>query len=153
MARSSYSAGKRERERRKERKRQEKARRRETSGSSRGVPVASADDIQGGLMSIDEVVQSVYAPPEAEPRSNTVPSRLFIGGLNFSVTTEQLREELEKFGKLTDVFVVLDRDTGDSRGFGFVTFADRRDAARAINELHSSEFHGRTLVVRLATER
>ena len=54
---------------------------------------------------------------------------------------------------MNDVHVVLDRDTGDSRGFAFATMADRRDAAQAIRGMDGKEFEGRTLVVRHATER
>ncbi|MCH9687727.1 MAG: RNA-binding protein [Deltaproteobacteria bacterium] len=82
-----------------------------------------------------------------------MPSRLFIGGLAWRVTTDQLRTEFEKIGAVNDAVVVLDRDTGDSRGFGFVTMADRKDAAEAIRKLHGQDLEGRALVVRQATER
>ena len=58
-----------------------------------------------------------------------------------------------KFGKVTDAVVVSDRDTGKSRGFGFVVMEDRKDAAKAIQELDGSELDGREIVVNLATER
>ena len=104
------------------------------------------------MLSAEEVMQSIHAPPDSTPRA-TVPGRLFVGGLGFNVTSADLRATLERFGAVEDAFVVTDRDTGESRGFGFVTLADRRDATRAIKELDNTDLQGRALVVRLATER
>lgn len=157
MARTNYSAGKRQREREKARKKKEKAeRQRENRGAGGGeIPVATVDEIQGGnMMSIEEVMQSMQGnPPESEERVRTIPSRLFVGGLNWRLTDTELRAEFEKIGPVQDAIIVLDRDTGDSRGFGFVTMADRKDAAEAIRKLNGHELEGRTLVVRQAEER
>ena len=154
MARSNYSAGKRQRERDKERKKKEKAERQRDRGSVGGdIPIATADEIQGGMMTIDEVMRSIDGRSEPNDRAHAIPSRLFVGGLNWRVTSDQLRTTLEEFGPVTDCVIVTDRDTGDSRGFGFVTMADRKDAAEAIRRLDGSDLEGRTLVVRQATER
>lgn len=156
MARSNYSAGKRQRERDKERKKREKSERQRENrrGSGGDIPIATVDEIQGGaMMSIEEVVQSVHGSPGTSERAHSIPSRLFVGGLSWRLTSDDLRTELEAFGPVTDVFIVTDRDTGDSRGFGFVTMADRKDAAEAIRKLNGKEVDGRTLVVRQATER
>jgi RNA recognition motif-containing protein len=104
-------------------------------------------------MSIEEVVQAVHGRGDGQERANKIPSRLLIGGLNWRVTTDQLRIKLEEYGGVADAFIVTDRETGDSRGFGFVTMADRKDAAKAIRQLNGEEFEGRSLVVRQATER
>lgn len=155
MARSNYSAGKRQREREKERKKKAKAERaRERGSGGSNIPIATVDEIQGGLMTADEVIRGLSGEEDQEdaPRRG-VPSRLFVGGLSWETTTDDLTKRLESFGPVTDVHIVKDRDTGDSRGFGFVTMADRRDAAEAIRKLHGQEFDGRTLVVRLANER
>ncbi|MBK8262103.1 MAG: RNA-binding protein [Nannocystis sp.] len=82
-----------------------------------------------------------------------MPSRLFVGGLSQSTSTLDLRTMFETFGPVDDAIVVTDRDMGESRGFGFVTMADRRDAAIATRELSGREVDGRTLVVRPATDR
>jgi hypothetical protein len=156
MAKSNYSAGKRQRERDKERKKKEKAERQRDRGSAGGdIPIATADEIQGGAMlSVDEVMRTVSGSGEpGERAAHTIPSRLFVGGLNWRVTADQLRTKLEEIGPVTDVVIVTDRDTGDSRGFGFVTMADRKDAAEAIRRLDGKELEGRNLVVRQATER
>lgn len=155
MARPNYSAGKRQRERDKQRKKQEKAERQRQRGSAGEVPIATVDELQGGMMSIDEVMRGMTGESDEgeEKERKTVPSRLFVGGLNWRTTNEDLKQKLEEFGPVTDVHIVTDRDTGDSRGFGFVTMADRKDAAQAIRKLHGQELDGRTLVVRQATER
>jgi RNA recognition motif-containing protein len=155
MARNSYSAGKRQRERDKEKKRKAKAARLQNRGDSGGgIPVATVDEIQGGLMSIEEVLQVAAGGgrPDGEEQKSGVPSRLFVGGLDWRVTSEQLKEFFEGIGPVSDAFVVKDRDTGDSRGFGFVTM-DRKDAAAAIEKLNGESLEGRALVVRPATER
>ncbi|MEM9457025.1 MAG: hypothetical protein AAGF11_22800 [Myxococcota bacterium] len=158
MARSNYSFGKRQRELEKAKKKKEKAaRKRDRSGSGGDIPIATVEELQGGdnLMSIDEVMQSMQGG-DAEggaPQARTIPSRLFVGGLAWRVTTEQLRTKFEEIGPVNDAVVVLDRDTGDSRGFGFVTMADRKDAGEAIRKLNGVELDGRALVVRQATER
>lgn len=157
MARPNYSAGKRQREKDKARKRQEKEHRRRNHSSAGEIPIATVDELQGGLSTIDEVMRGLTGEPaegeDGEKRANTIPSRLFIGGLNWRTNTDDLKKKLEEYGPVTDAHIVLDRDTGDSRGFGFVTMADRKDAAQAIKKLDGQEFQGRTLVVRQATER
>ncbi|MEM6289863.1 MAG: hypothetical protein AAGA54_01315 [Myxococcota bacterium] len=156
MARSNYSAGKRQREKERAKKKKEKmerARERSRSGGG-GVPVATVDEIQGGMMTIDQVMKNLSDPAEAEAHARaTIPSRLFIGGLDWRVNDDELRKKLEEYGPVTDVHIVKDRDTGDSRGFGFVTMANRKDADKAIKQLDGQEFSGRNLVVRQATER
>ena len=156
MARTNYSAGKRQRERERARKKQDKLDRLRTRASGGEIPIATVDEVQGGMMSIDEVMKSISGTGEDgadEKRANTIPSRLFVGGLNWRTTNDDLKKKLEEFGPVTDVHIVTDRDTGDSRGFGFVTMADRKDAAQAIRKLNGQDFDGRTLVIRPATER
>lgn len=109
-------------------------------------------------MSADDVVRRMMPTEDEEgqesgPGRRTLPARLFIGGLSWSVTTDQLKAKFETVGPVDDAIVVHDRDTGDSRGFGFVTMADRKDAAEAIRTLNGEDFEGRALVVRQATER
>ncbi len=154
MARSNYSAGKRQREQDKARKKREKSERRAARDESGGVETAFAtvDEVQGGLMSIAEVVAAVHEKPAVEVTHN-IPVRLFVGGLSWGTGSDLLRVKFEEYGPVDDAAVVTDRDTGRSRGFGFVTMASRKDAAKVIRELDGAEFEGRTLVVRQATER
>jgi RNA recognition motif-containing protein len=80
-------------------------------------------------------------------------NRIFVGNLNYSVTTEDLRNCFESCGKVTDAKVLTDRETGNSRGFGFVTFSTDAEAQEAIGQWDGQEFAGRTLKVNEAHER
>lgn len=79
--------------------------------------------------------------------------RLFIGGLSWDTTTDGLRQAFEAFGEVSDAIVITDRDTGRSRGFGFVTFDSDDDANTAMNEMDGSELDGRSIRVNEAHER
>ncbi len=80
-------------------------------------------------------------------------NRLFIGGLSWDTDDTGLRAAFERFGQLDDVKVITDRESGRSRGFGFVTFGDNASAQQAINEMNGTELDGRTLNVNEAQER
>ena len=80
-------------------------------------------------------------------------NKLFVGGLAWATTDDSLRAHFEAFGEVTDAKVITDRDTGRSRGFGFVTFAEGDNAASAQGELHGTELDGRSIRVDQATER
>jgi len=71
--------------------------------------------------------------------------KLFVGNFSFSTTETDLRALFEPYGTLESVSVVTDRDTGRSRGFGFVEMADRGQAEKAIEALNGKEVGGRTL--------
>ena len=79
--------------------------------------------------------------------------KLFVGNLSWGTDEEGLREHFERFGEVLDARVITDRETGRSRGFGFVTFADSEAAQNAINELDGSDFDGRPVKVNEAIER
>lgn len=80
-------------------------------------------------------------------------NKLFIGGLSWGTTTEQLRENFEKYGEIQDAKVITDRESGRSRGFGFVTFAENESATTALGEMNGAEFDGRTIRVDVAHDR
>ena len=79
--------------------------------------------------------------------------KLFVGNLSWGVNSDQLRELFEQFGTVSDAVVLEERDTGRSRGFGFVTFDDDAAAEKAIEELHGSDLDGRDMVVNEARPR
>ncbi len=79
--------------------------------------------------------------------------RLFVGSLSWNTDDDGLRAAFERFGTIEDAKVITDRETGRSRGFGFVTFEDEAAAQSAIDEMNNSELDGRTLVVNEAQER
>ena len=153
MSRGNYSMGKRQRDnekaRKKRRKEERRAHKRETGATE--IPIATADDITGDLVAAERDIRAKRAEAVAGARS--IPVRLFVGGLSWDTTADDMRAAFEKIGEVADAAVVTERETGKSRGFGFVTMADRKDATRAIEEMDGSELDGRSLVVNVATER
>ncbi|EKG22234.1 hypothetical protein MPH_00413 [Macrophomina phaseolina MS6] len=80
-------------------------------------------------------------------------SKLFIGGLAWHTDDATLRQKFEEFGQVEEAVVVKDRDTGRSRGFGFVRFTQESDAEAAIQAMNNVEFDGRTIRVDKASDR
>ena len=80
-------------------------------------------------------------------------NRLFVGNLGFGTTDETIREVFSEFGEVTDAKVVVDRDTGRSRGFAFVTMATDEQARQAIAQVNGSLLDGRQVRVNEAEER
>lgn len=76
--------------------------------------------------------------------------KLFIGGLPFSTSTEELGQLFGQVSGVENVAIVTDRDTGQSRGFGFVEMATAEAADEAVRKLNGTTLGGRTLVVELA---
>ena len=79
--------------------------------------------------------------------------KLFVGGLSWGTTDDGLREAFERFGTVIEAKVITDRDTGRSRGFGFVTFEADGDATNAMSEMDGSELDGRQVRVNEAQDR
>ena len=79
--------------------------------------------------------------------------KLFVGGLDWGTTDLSLRQAFERFGAVSDAKVITDRETGRSRGFGFVTFDDPSQADTAVAEMDGRELDGRTIRVNEAQER
>ncbi|MFO7902201.1 MAG: RNA recognition motif domain-containing protein [Planctomycetota bacterium] len=77
--------------------------------------------------------------------------RLYVGNLAFAVTSDELRELFSEYGSVASAEVISDRETGRSRGFGFVELSDGGDAA--IEALNGTELQGRTLTVNEARPR
>ena len=80
-------------------------------------------------------------------------NRLYVGNLSFNANTDSVREAFSQFGEITDVHVVSDRVTGQSRGFGFVTLGTAEAAQKAIREMNGALLDGRALKVNEAEER
>ena len=76
--------------------------------------------------------------------------KLFVGGLSFSTSHERLREAFAAVGSVESASVVTDRDTGRSRGFGFVEMATPEEAEQAISRLNGTNLDGRTIQVEKA---
>ena len=80
-------------------------------------------------------------------------SKIFVGGLSWGTTDESLRQAFERFGEIVDLRIITDRETGRSRGFGFITFGDNESAMNSISEMEGSELDGRTIRVNLAEDK
>ena len=78
---------------------------------------------------------------------------LFAGNLSYETTEQDLREAFESYGDVTSAAVIADRETGRSRGFGFVEMSDDTAARAAIEGLNNKDLNGRTLNVNEAKPR
>lgn len=80
-------------------------------------------------------------------------NRLYVGNLSYDVTSEGLRGQFAECGEVTDLQVMMDRETGRARGFAFVTMGSDADAANAISQLNGAMYEGRSMRVNVAEER
>lgn len=80
-------------------------------------------------------------------------TKLFVGGLAYSVNDDQLRELFAQVGEVKSASVIVDREMNRSKGFGFVEMASDEDVKKAIEQLDGKEFEGRTIVVNEARPR
>jgi len=81
----------------------------------------------------------------------TMTKNLYVGNLAYGTTTDDLRDAFEQYGTVASTQVISDRETGRSRGFGFVEMDDGAEAA--VDGLNGKEFQGRTLTVNEARSR
>jgi len=74
-------------------------------------------------------------------------TKLFVGSLPWAVTDQELEDLFKDFGTITSAKVIMDRDSGRSKGFGFVEFEDDDAAKAAMDKLNGTDLQGRTIVV------
>ncbi len=79
--------------------------------------------------------------------------KLYVGNLSFSTTSEELQQLFAQAGKVESATVVEDRDTGRSRGFGFVEIASKEEGQKAIEQFNGTDLNGRNLIVNGARPR
>lgn len=75
---------------------------------------------------------------------------IYVSNLNFSTTSESLQELFSAYGEVTSSKIITDRESGRSRGFGFVEMSDDTEGQKAISELHETEVDGKTINVNVA---
>ena len=80
-------------------------------------------------------------------------NKVFVGGLSWDTKEHGLEAVFSKFGEVTSVKIITDRETGRSRGFGFVEFTTEDAAAEAVERLDGTELDGRSVKVNIAQER
>lgn len=80
-------------------------------------------------------------------------NKLFVGGLSWDTSDESLRDAFGQFGEVVEAKVITDRETGRSRGFGFVTLANADQAQSAIQEMDGTKLDGRAIRVNEAQDR
>nr|ABW70168.1 putative glycine-rich RNA-binding protein 2 [Bambusa oldhamii] len=80
-------------------------------------------------------------------------TKLFVGGLSWGTDDQSLKDAFTSFGEVVEARVITDRDTGKSRGFGFVSFSNGDDAKNAMSSMDGQELEGRNIHVNFANER
>ncbi|KAI8813519.1 hypothetical protein BJ742DRAFT_788558 [Cladochytrium replicatum] len=85
--------------------------------------------------------------------SSMAEAKVFVGNLSWNTTDESLRQHFSQFGDISDCVVLRDRETGRSRGFGFVTFSSTENAQTAIDNMNEQDLDGRNVRVNMANER
>ena len=75
---------------------------------------------------------------------------IYVGNLNYRIKEADLQQIMEDYGLVSSVKVITDRETGKSKGFGFVEMSNDDEGAKAIAELNGAEYEGRTMVVKEA---
>ena len=78
---------------------------------------------------------------------------MYVSNMSFHFTEEDLRQLFEKFGTVSSAKIILDRDSGRSRGFGFVEMQSSEEANQAMSKLNGKEIEGRALSVSIAREK
>jgi cold-inducible RNA-binding protein len=148
-----FAGGKRDREAQRDRKKKEKAQRLEYNRAMRaqGRDPDQADAPQPlPEVKLEDIVIGVA---KQERRNTTGPVKLFVGGLSWGTSSDDLRQAFAKFGVVLEAVIVNDRSTGRSRGFGFVTFEKAPDAMEAVKSMNGAELDGRILKVNQADSR
>jgi len=79
--------------------------------------------------------------------------KIFVGNLAWAVSEDLLNSTFSKFGEIEDLRIILDRETGKSKGFGFITFKDKESVQKAIDQMDNTDLMGRNLRISEAKER
>ncbi|HVR61713.1 MAG TPA: hypothetical protein VMU50_07420 [Polyangia bacterium] len=154
----AFSGGKRNREvnRDLKKKQKEERLRRNRELRARGIdPDLSESSVGPALTALPEVkLEDVVISVARQPRRGDFgPTKLFIGGLGSMTTAAELRAFFSRFGELVDAMVVVNRSTGQSRGFGFISYRSSTEADQAIAGANGAELDGHPIRVNHAEAR
>ncbi len=106
------------------------------------------EKVESGKASKEELANEREVMKQARNKSQKESGvKLFVGGVSFEATEDELREAFSVYGKLKEVHMAMDKETKKPRGFAFITFADKKEASKAIKEMNKSEFKGRRISV------
>ncbi len=97
-------------------------------------------------------LKKLFCRNSSQSEQNVDSSTIYVGNLSYGITKNQLESEFESFGAITSSRIIRDRQTGRSKGFGFVSFETTASAAKALS-LDGSDMRGRQLRVSLANEK
>src|ERR1044071_781251 len=98
-------------------------------------------------------IKASFDTPEKRERSIYMSMKLYVGNLAFQTSSTDLQELFSQAGTVESASVIEDRDTGRSRGFGFVEMASKEEGEAAITQFNGKEFNGRNLTVNEARPR
>ncbi len=87
---------------------------------------------------------------QGDQQAGSNPRKLFVGNLSWNITSEDLQQLFSEFGTVEEAFVLTDKFSGRSKGFGFVTMSTAEEAQAAIAGLHQREVDGRQIAVNIA---
>ncbi len=93
----------------------------------------------------EQATEQPAEKPEASTEANS--AKVYVGNLPFSVGEEELKNLFSSYGEISEVSLISDKFSGRSKGFGFVTFAKKADAEKAISEMNDKDMQGRPLKV------
>ncbi|RZC12120.1 Glycine-rich RNA-binding protein RZ1A [Glycine soja] len=112
-----------------------------------GLPPEREVEFSHRLVPVNSMLRANACLPMQFKMSDVEEFRCFIGGLAWSTSDRKLKDTFEKFGKLIEAKVVVDKFSGRSRGFGFVTFDDKKAMDEAIDAMNGIDLDGRTITV------
>uniref|UniRef100_A0A3Q3K9K4 RRM domain-containing protein n=1 Tax=Monopterus albus TaxID=43700 RepID=A0A3Q3K9K4_MONAL len=114
-----------------------------------GVPII----VQASQAEKSRAAAAAAAAASNLQRETSGPMRLYVGSLHFNITEKMLRGIFEPFGQIESIQLMMDNETGGSKGYGFITFADAECAKKALEQLNGFELAGRPMKVGHVTEQ
>ena len=130
----------------------------DTTGSAAPPPADASHDDAGScarpdvvMQSVDDLVASYAANAASSTIQDTGCAKLFVANLSWKADEVSLRREFEQYGTVMEVHIVSDPDNGRSKGYGYITFANSADAAKAMAEKNGTNVNGRDIRIDFAT--